>query len=104
MAKTFGRELDDVWFEELDPVLKLLMYESWRKDQEEENEFARSYAILQGSFANPEMAKKMIKAENPEFESSDEDFEKVSNQMLENNKQEDSKTIKKRKRRRVIDG
>lgn len=67
---------------------------------EEKNEFARSYSILQGSFTNPELAHKMIKSENPDFESSDEDFDKLSNEMLERNKKEN----KHRRRRKTIKG
>jgi Glu-tRNA(Gln) amidotransferase subunit E-like FAD-binding protein len=76
------------------------MYESWLSDFEEQNEFARSYAILQGSFANPEMAQKMIKSENPVFESSEEDFERTTQEMLEKNR----KSIKKRHRRVLLNG
>ncbi len=71
------------------------MYESWCRDLEEKNEFAKSYTILQGSFVNPEMARKMIDRENPDFETSDEDFEKLSQQIIEQNR----KLIRKRKRK-----
>jgi hypothetical protein len=96
----FNKLPSDVWFEKLDPVLKLWLYESWCRDLEEQNEFARSYAILQGSFTNPDLAHKMIKSENPDFETSDEDFEKVSQQIIEQNKKEDS--LKHRRRRKTI--
>src|SRR6201986_485174 len=98
----FNKLPNDEWFEKIDPVLKLWLYESWRKDLEEENEFARSYAILQGSFANPEMASKMIKSENPDFESSDEDFERLSKQMLDQNRKEDIQNNRRRKRKKII--
>lgn len=76
------------------------MYESWYADLEEKNEFARSYAILQGSFANPEMARKMVKLENPDFESSDEDFDNNSKLMIEKNKKELQNSNQKLKRRK----
>lgn len=90
---------DDPWFEEMDFVLKLWLYESWCKDQEEKNNFARSYVILNGSFTNAEMARKMIKQDNPDFESSEEDFDKTSKEMLKKNRQE----IKSRRQRRRIE-
>lgn len=73
------------------------MYESWCRDQEEENEFAKSYAILTGSASNPEWARRIIKSENPDFESSEEDYENLSKQMLEENRKPISKHRRKRK-------
>lgn len=101
MCKIYGKRPDDPWFEELDPILRLYMYESWYADLEDKNEFAKSYAILQGSFANPEMARKMVKLDNPDFESSDEDFDKVSKSIIEKNRQElkEASKLKRRKRK-----
>lgn len=93
----FHKLPNDDWFEDLDPVLRLWLYESWCRDLEEQNEFARSYAILQGSFTNPDLAHKMIKSENPDFETSDEDFEKISKQMVENNRKQDGGHRRRRK-------
>ncbi len=73
------------------------MYESWCRDIEEKNEFAKNYAILQGSFTNPQMAQKMIKNDNPDFEVSDEDFDRVSEQMLINNRKNIPPSKQKRK-------
>lgn len=87
----------------MDFVLKLWLYESWCKDQEEKNDFARSYVILNGSFTNVEMAKKMIKQENPDFESSDEDFEKTSQAMLKQNRQQEVKSKRRQRRQRRIE-
>ena len=98
----FNKLPNDEWFEKIDPVLKLWLYESWCKDLEEENEFARSYSILQGSFANPEMASRMIKSENPDFESSDEDFERASQQMIEQNRSENQRLVRRRRRKKIV--
>lgn len=97
----FTKTPDDPWFEDLDPIVRLYMYESWYVDLEDKNEFAKSYAILQGSFANPEMARKMVKLDNPDFESSDEDFDKVSKSIVEKNRQElkEAPKLKRRKRK-----
>jgi hypothetical protein len=98
LCEKYQKLPDDIWFEEIDPVMWLWMYESWCRDVEEKNEFAKSYAILQGSFVNPDMARKMIKSENPDFESTDEDYEKLSRQMIEDNR----KTLRRRKRKLLV--
>jgi len=66
-------------------------------EQEYDYEISRGLAILVGSFTNPEAAQKMIKDENPDFASSDEDFKK-SMQMVE----EDTKKPKKTKRKKKV--
>lgn len=96
MCKQHGKGLDDPWFDELNPVLKTYMYEHWCRDQEEAFEMARSQAILIGSFSNPAAAQDMLKSENPDFASSDEDFEQ-SLRLIEENKK---KTLPKRKRQK----
>jgi hypothetical protein len=74
------------------------MYENWCRDKEEENEFAKSYAVLTGSASNPEWARRIIKSDNPDFESSDEDYENTTRQMLETNRKvADTKHRRKRK-------
>lgn len=46
------------------------------------------------------MAHKLIKQENPDFESSEEDFERVSQAMVEANKKQ--LQTKKRRRRKAV--
>lgn len=65
---------DDPWFDELDPGMKVYMYEHWYLDKQEEYNLLRSMAILGGSFTNPEAAKQMIKSDNPDYESTEEEF------------------------------
>ena len=96
---------DSDYIEDMDPLMKLWLYESWIEDLEEKNEFAKNYTILQGSFTNPEMAREMIKKENPEHVSSDEDFSESIRWMEESQKkseEEDSKNKGKRRRRRIL--
>jgi hypothetical protein len=75
------------------------MFESWCKDIEERNEFARTNSIFLGSFYNPEAAKKMV--EKNQYETTDEEFESTSMQLLEEIKQEESLGRKKRKRKLI---
>jgi len=91
----------------MNPLLYLWMYESWIQDLREDNESKRTYAILTGSFANMELAKKMIDKENPTFQSSDEDFEETYRMIEEDVANKESKTrrrAKKRKRYGVMNG
>lgn len=58
----------------------------------------KSIAILTGSFSNPEAANKMIKDQNPDFASSDEDFEKSIQMVVDS---ENAAALPKRRRRRI---
>lgn len=85
----------------MDPMVRLWLYESWCRDLQEKNEFARDYSILIGSFTNSEMARQMIKRENPDFESSPEDFEKSTQMVLADREKQTAEEKKKRRRRLV---
>lgn len=90
--------LDDSWFDDLNPILRQIMYEHWSRDEELQYEMLKSQAILIGSFSNPLAAKAMVNSDSSKFESSDEDFEK-SIQMVEEDKK---KHLPKRKRQRKV--
>lgn len=104
MCKLYQREPDDDWFENLPPMKRLWMYESWCQDLEDKNEFAKSFSIFLGSFSNPEAAQQMLKQENPDHGSTDADFEESTRMVLEarekHNQEEAQKTKPKRRRRR----
>jgi hypothetical protein len=100
MFKITGKLPDDPFYEDINPYLRMLLFECWLYEKEFESERMTNQAILIGSFYNPEAAQKMIKSENPDFESSDEDFEKTS-QMIHEQAVQDEKTSKK-KRRKVV--
>lgn len=74
----------------------LWMYTNWIQDQDEKQEFAKNYSILTGSFSNPQMAQRMMKAET--VVSSEEDFDKISKEI----RKEAEQTVKIKKRRRKI--
>lgn len=76
------------------------MYKSWEYSQELELEKLRNQAILIGSFFNPEMAKKMIKNENPDYSSSD--FDTTTDLIHEELLEKSQPNTKKRKRRKVL--
>ncbi len=85
------------------------MFLNWARDIEEKHEFATDYSIFTGSFANPEMGKKMVDARNPTVETSDEEFEESTRKMLEQSKAIDDakkkveKSLHRRKRRIVVE-
>jgi len=103
MCKTYRRKWDDPWFDEMDPLMKLLYFESFKQDIEEEHSFARNYAIFSGSFANMEMAQRIISEDNPDYESTEEDLEESTRMVIEG-REKAFKKKKRRRRRRVVNG
>ncbi len=84
--------------------MKQWMFQSWLEDNNEQLELARSQAILIGSFTNPEAAKEMIKNQSPDFSSTDEEFDRISEAIVKAREDEEKKIEqpKRRKRRKVI--
>lgn len=106
MCKYFRREPDDDWFENLPPIKHLWMYESWRQDKEDKNEFAKAFSIFLGSFSNPEAAQKMLDKESSinSTTSSEEEFEKSWQMVVADRekKQASKKQASKKPRRRYV--
>ena len=100
LFKIKGKLPDDDYYEDMDPLMKLWLYESWVQDLEDKHEFAKGYSIFQGSFTNPSMARDMIKKDNPEHMSTDEDFEESMRMVLEDRNKTKPKETKRRRRRR----
>lgn len=98
LCKTYQKLPSDDWFDEMNPIEKRWIYESWIADQEEQHKFTRDYVVMSGFFTNPEMAKQLQKIDNPDYSSSDDDFDK-SIQMIEEDKRSNKAKVKKRRRR-----
>lgn len=98
----YGKPPDDPFYEHINPYLKVWLYESWLHDKELETERLRSQAILIGSFFNPEMANRMIKSENPDFQTTDVEAtsKMVREQIIE--AEREKRRNKKRKKRKVV--
>lgn len=79
----------------------IYLYQHWLEDLQEKTEFYKNFAILQGSFANPDMAKKMIKRDNPDFEADDE-IQEASLQQMNQEDKEISQIKHRRKRRKLL--
>ncbi len=75
MCKMFNRLPSDSFFEEMDPIEKLWLYESWMHEIELEHELHQRTAILTGSFSNPQAAQDYVKQLNPDFALTDEEFD-----------------------------
>jgi hypothetical protein len=93
---------DDPFYENINPYLKVWLYESWLHDKELELEKLRDQAIFIGSFFNPEMAYKLMKNEEPDFQSTDidESNRMVREKILE--AEREKRKNKKRKKRKVV--
>lgn len=98
----FQKLPDDPFISEMEPVLKLWLYEQWLGDHRDDAELAKNHAYLLGSFSNPEAVKQMM-GDNIS-ESSDEDFEETQKMIKEINLRidEETKGTKKRKKRRRV--
>lgn len=90
-----------MFYDTVDPWVYTWLYYSFIQAEEDKYKFARSLAIFQGSFANPEMAKSIHKQDNPTAEMDDEQFEAVSEYILAEDKKEANNT-RKRKRKLLL--
>lgn len=107
MCLHFRKLPDDPFFEEMDPWIRLWFYEGWVHEQELQNKRDRSIAILTGSFYNPEMAQKMVKQDEPDFATTDEEeamefIRKDRARQQAQEEAEESKHLHRRKRRKIL--
>jgi hypothetical protein len=86
----------------MDPIIRLWLYESWIADLEDKHKFMKDYTILGGSFHNPDAAKQMMQAENPSIISTDEEYEKSTQMVLDEDKLDKEMQSGHRRRRRQI--
>lgn len=101
LCKLYKKLPDDDFFEDLDPIMRAWMFNSWLEDIKEEAEKDKQLGLLIGSFTNYEAVKSIISAENPDHMMSDEEFDNVSQQIL-TKKDNEVEPIKKRRRRRKL--
>jgi hypothetical protein len=89
----------------MDPIMKAWMFFQWLEDFNDDFKLLENQSYIIGSFVNPEAVKRMLGKDSETFEATDEDFDKFSRQILENNRMEEKETIKhRRKRRKILDG
>jgi|SRR5271165_7194227 len=96
---------DDPIIENMDPVMKAWMFYNWIEDFGDENKMLENQAMLIGSFTNPELVQKMLGHGVTKSVSSDEEFEKISKLIMEEDEQfeKEQKQTRKRKRKRKIE-
>jgi len=87
----------DPEIEDMDPILKLWMFENWVADQNDDVEMVKNHAYLVGSFINPEAVKKLLGESGQVHKSSDEEFEASTQMVVDDAKIEKKKTKRKRK-------
>lgn len=105
MCKIYKKLPDDPFFEEIDPVLKAWMYNSWVQDIQEKMERSKELGLLIGSFTNYDAVRKIIKSENPDHIMTDEEFDELSEKILtapqtQINSEQVEQNPKQRRRRR----
>ena len=99
MCKMYNKLPNDAFITEMDPILKLWLYEQWLGDQRDDAELAKNHAYLLGSFWNSEAVQQMLN--DNVHESSDEDYEESLRMVRDTNLKmlQDEKTPKRRKHR-----
>jgi len=85
----------------MDEFTWMWMYQSWLQDQEDMHKIYKSYALYMGSFFNWEMANRASKQDNPDYATSDEEYEKSYEMVSKFNDIADQKLH--RRARRVIE-
>lgn len=86
--------------------MKAWMFYNWAEDYADEYKLLENQGYLIGSFTNPEAVKKLMGIGADQFGSTDEEFERASREILEQNdriEEEKNKHVRKRKRK-VING
>lgn len=79
------------------------MYQSWLQDQDEKQSMYKNLAIFLGSFFNWDMANQISKQDNPDYESSDKDYEEAFEKVRYiGEMQERFEEMKSKRHRRVV--
>lgn len=90
------------YWDEIEPMQKLWLYEAWIAKEENDLERDKAFAIFQGSFSNPEMARKFYNKENPQFQSSDKEWEDSWKMVQADGNEPKPKKRKSRRKKRVV--
>ena len=78
------------------------MYYQWAEDINEENKRLRDQACLIGSFWNAEAARKIMNEDENTISTSDEDFEKATKYMIEQNRKSKQKKRRSNRKKKLI--
>ena len=78
--------------------MRAWMFHNWVEDFYDEHKMLENQGYLIGSFINPELVKKVLGSDSEKHVSSDEEFDAISKQILETNREQE-KPLKKRKRK-----
>jgi len=90
---------NDPFFEEMDPMVKLWLYESWSYEYEQKINQDRALGILIGSFTNPEAAKKLSGKLNPQFSVEEEEVDKIMEEIAKDDKLTKKQKVRKKRRK-----
>ena len=93
---------DDPELENMDPLMKMWMFNSWVEDNNENVDLLKHTGYLIGSFIDPKAARDI--AENKNFVVDEQVFEDTFKEISEHNKKalEEKPKERKRKRKKII--
>lgn len=97
-----GKLPDDPFYDDIDPLMRLWLYEGWRHKQELDLKRDRALGILIGSFTDPEAAQKMIKREQPDFVSDEQGYQDAIKQVHQDALKSQKKKGRRKRNRRVV--
>jgi hypothetical protein len=84
----------------MDPIMKAWMFYNWMEDYNDEFKLLENQSYLIGSFTNPEAVRKILGQGVETHTSSNEEFDKLSEQILTNTEE---KLTRRQKRKRKIE-
>ena len=100
MFEASGIFPDSERWENMNPFMKWWLFEGWVAKQEREIERDRRNGIFVGSFYNPEAAQKMLKVDRPDFQSTEDDFERSVQEVRKNILEQENAGSRRKRRRR----
>ena len=91
---------DDPALQDMDPVLKLWMFEHWIEDHHDTAEQNKHLSYSIGSFVNPRAVSEQLNRENNTHVADDQEFDDLSRQIVQHNE----RSTKRKRKRRIVNG
>jgi len=101
LCKTFRLLPDDPAIEDMNPMLRAWMFYSWLEDYGDEFKLLENQSYLIGSFINPEAVRKMLGEGQKQYETSTEDFDKLTEELFRKHREQDANIPKRRRKRKI---
>jgi hypothetical protein len=101
LCKLLKKLPDDPDIENMDLVVRAWIYHNWIEDYNDEYKLLENQGYLIGSFTNPEMVRKILDKDKNTITSSDEDFDKLSKEIVDANRTALDKKDKRKRKRKI---